>query len=392
MAVAFRADRLFDGRSEKPLEDGVVVVDGETIAYAGPRSGSPRVSETVDLGDATLLPGLIDAHVHLVWSAGPLPHELVRQESRGVTMLRCAGNVARHLRAGVTTIRDVGSTDGMAIDVRSAIEKGVLRGPRVVAAGRAVAMTGGHAHYLGREADGVDGVRLAVREELKAGADCIKVMASGGVYGHREEVGNPQLSVEEMRVAVDEAHKAGRKVTAHAYSSQAIANALDAGVDCLEHGSFLEPDAADRMLRSGVFLVPTLSVYRAMFETAAELGTPEYIVRKTERVSQASRAALRTALEAGIRLAAGTDCGAPGHPHGQLAREVELMVEYGASPAQALRAASAGGADLLELGDEVGTLEPGKRADVVAVAENPLREVGALRAVRLVLLGGEAVA
>jgi imidazolonepropionase-like amidohydrolase len=391
MKVAYRAARLFDGRSE-PVADGVVVVEGASVAYAGPSRGAPQASETVDLGDATLLPGLIDAHVHLVWSAGALPHELVRQESPYMTVLRCADNVARHLRAGVTTIRDVGSTGGMAVEVARAVEQGILRGPRVLAAGRAVAMTGGHAHYLGREADGADAVRRAVREELKAGADCIKVMASGGVYGHREEVGNPQLTVEEMSVAVDEAHKAGRKVTAHAYSSRAIANALDAGVDCLEHGSFLEGDDAERMRRDGIFLVPTLSVYRAMFDAGPALGTPDYIRRKTEAVMQASRASFRTALEAGVPTASGTDCGAPGHPHGRLAQELELMVDYGASPLQALRAATVQAAELLGLADEVGTLEAGKRADVVAVAEDPFADIRAVRDVRLVVLAGEPVA
>lgn len=390
MTVAYRAALLFDGRSDQPVRDGAVVVDGDRIVYAGPVSGAPQPAETVDLGDATLLPGLIDAHVHLVWSAGSLPHELVSSESRYITVLRCAANAARHLRAGVTTIRDVGSTDGMALDVARAIERGVLRGPRVVAAGRALAMTGGHAHYLGREVDGADAVRQAVRAELKAGADCIKLMASGGVYGHREEMGNPQLTVEEMRAGVDEAHKAGRKVTAHAYSSQAIANALDAGVDCLEHGSFLEGEAAERMRSDGVFLVPTLSVYRAMHAAGPELGTPDYLRQKTEYVMAASRTSFRTALEAGVRLASGTDCGAPGHPHGALFAELAAMVEYGATPAQALLTATSGAAELLGLTDEIGTLEPGKLADVIAVAENPLDNIRALRDVRLVVHNGQA--
>lgn len=389
MTVAYRAARLFDGCSDQPIRDGAVVVDGDRIVYAGPVSGVPQPAETVDLGDATLLPGLIDAHVHLVWSAGSLPHELVSAESRYITVLRCAANVARHLRAGVTTIRDVGSTDGMALDVSRAIKQGVLRGPRVLAAGRAMAMTGGHAHYLGREVDGADAVRQAVRAELKAGADCIKLMASGGVYGHREEVGNPQLTVEEMRAGVDEAHKAGRKVTAHAYSSQAIANALDAGVDCLEHGSFLEGEAAERMGSNGVFLVPTLSVYRAMHAAGPKLGTPDYLRQKTKYVMSASRTSFRTALEAGVRLASGTDCGAPGHPHGALFAELAAMVEYGATPAQALLTATSGAAELLGLADEIGTLEPGKLADIVAVAENPLDDIRALRDVRLVVQNGQ---
>ena len=191
-----------------------------------------------------------------------------------------------------------------------------------------------------------------------------------------------------MSAAVDEAHKAGRKVTAHAYSSQAITNALDAGVDCLEHGSFLEGDDAERMRRDAIFLVPTLSVYRAMYEAGPALGTPDYLQRKTKFVMEASRTSFRTALEARVALASGTDCGAPGHPHGRLARELELMVDYGAAPIQALRAATSQAAELLGLADEIGTLEPGKRADLVAVAEDPFSDIGAMRAVRLVVLGG----
>jgi imidazolonepropionase-like amidohydrolase len=179
-------------------------------------------------------------------------------------------------------------------------------------------------------------------------------------------------------------------VTAHAYSSQAITNALDAGVDCLEHGSFLEGENAERMRRDGVFLVPTLSVYRGMYEAGPTLGTPDYLQRKTEYVMAASRTSFRTALEAGIRMASGTDCGAPGHPHGVLFAELEAMVEYGATTEWALHAATSGAAELLGLDDEIGTLEPGKVADVVAVAENPFRDIRALREIRLVVQGGQA--
>lgn len=388
MSVAYRAARLFDGRSDAGVVDGTVVVDGELIAYAGPTSGAPQASETVDLGDATLLPGLIDAHVHLVWSAGRLPHALVAEEGEALTVLRCAANLRRQLAAGVTTVRDVGSSGGLAIDLARAVERGVVDGPRVVAAGRAMAMTGGHAHYLGSEVDGADEVRKAVRQELKRGADCIKLMASGGVYGAREEVGNPQLTVEEMRAGVDEAHKAGRKVTAHAYSSAAVANALAAGVDCLEHGSFLEREHVDQMARERIWLVPTLSVYRAMYAASERLGTPDYLQRKTEQVMRASRDSFRIACEGGLRIAAGTDCGAPGHPHGVIARELQAMVDYGATPLQALRAATASAAELLGLADEVGSLEQGKRADIVALAENPLEEIRAVSDVRLVVQAG----
>ena len=342
----------------------------------------------VDLGDATVMPGLIDAHVHLVWSAGREPHVLVDQESRYLTVLRCAENCGMHLRAGVTTVRDAGSTDAIAVAVARAIELGVMPGPRVLAAGRVVAMTGGHANVLGREADGVDGVRNAVRSEMKGGAHLIKLMASGGIYGHGEEVGSPQYTVDEMRVGVEEAHKAGRKVAAHAYSPQAIANALEAGVDSIEHASFLDQECAARMRDTGTYMVPTLSTYEAMYASGQKLDLPHYIVRKTTDVMLASRAAFGLALKTGVRLAAGTDAGAPGHPHGSLPEELRLMVECGATPLDAISFGTAGGAELLGLAAETGTLEPGKRADILAVRGDPLNDIRALRNVLLVLRDG----
>jgi imidazolonepropionase-like amidohydrolase len=388
---AYKAALVVDGVSEQPVEDGVVVIQDENIASVGSSADLPPEADVVDLGDVTLLPGLIDAHVHLVWNASAEPHELVACEGRALTALRCAHSAALHLRAGVTTVRDTGATDALSVDVARAVELGVLPGPRVVAAGRVVAMTGGHAWFLGREADGPDAVRHAVRDELKGGASCIKFMASGGIYGHAEEPGAPQLTVEEMRAGVEEAHKAGRKVAAHAYSVEAISNALEAGVDSIEHGSFLDAKIAERMREEGVYLVPTISVYAAMYAKGPELGAPEYIQRKTPEVLDASREAFRLGLEVGVPIAAGTDCGAPGHPHGSLPEELKLMVEAGATPMQALRFGTAAAAELLGIDEELGTLEPGKKADLVAVTGNPLQDIDALRDVRLVLRNGVMV-
>ncbi|MDP8951791.1 MAG: amidohydrolase family protein [Actinomycetota bacterium] len=392
MATAYSAARIFDGKSERAIEDGAVAIEDDRIVSVGPATEVSPGTEVVDLGDVTLLPGLIDAHVHLVWGASAEPHELVARESHALTALRCAQNAALHLRAGVTTVRDVGATDGLSVDVARAVELGVLPGPRVVAAGRVIAMTGGHGWFLGREADGADEVRRAVREEMKAGAACIKLMASGGIYGHAEEPGSPQLTVEEMLAGVEEAHKANSKVAAHAYSVAAITHALDAGVDSIEHGSFLDRETAERMREEGKYLVPTLSVYAAMNEKGPELGAPEYILRKTSEVLEASRQAFRLALEVGVKIAAGTDCGAPGHPHGTLPEELRLMVEAGATPAQALSFGTAAAAESLGLDDELGTLKPGKKADLVAVAGDPLEDIRALRGVRLVLRDGVEVA
>lgn len=388
MTVAYRAARVFDGVSERATGGGAVVVEDGRVVWVGPAAGLPAGVTITDLGDATLLPGLVDAHVHLVWSASAEPHEVVAREPSALTVLRGAANCGLHLGAGVTTVRDVGATDGLSVSIASAVGLGILEGPRVVAAGRAVAMTGGHGWFLGREADGPDAVRRAVREEIKAGAACVKFMASGGVYGHAEEPGSPQLTVEEMRAGVEEAHKAGRKVAAHAYSVSAINNALDAGVDSIEHGSFLDRETAERMRDADVFLVPTMSVYAAMSEKGPGLGAPDYITRKTAEVLDASKEAFRLALDLGVPVAAGTDCGAPGHPHGTLPEELALMVEAGATPRQALRFGTSEAARLLGLEDELGSLEPGKRADLVAVAGDPLQDIHALSGVLLVLRDG----
>lgn len=391
MRIAYRADRLIDGVSDGMVEDAAVLVEDGRIASIGPAGELSGDVETVDLGDATLLPGLIDAHVHLVWSASAEPHSLVESEPRTVTALRCAANMRKHLEAGVTTVRDVGSTDGMAIDIAQAVQLGVLPGPRVVAAGRAIAMTGGHGWFLGQEADGPDAVRSAVRQEIKNGATCIKFMASGGVYGHAEEPGSSQLTIEEMRAGVEEAHKAGKKVAAHAYSAEAINNALEAGVDSIEHGSFIDWETAEKMRDQGSYLVPTMSVYAAMDEQGQELGAPEYIQRKTKEVVAATQEALQTAMEAGVKIVAGTDCGAPGHPHGTLPMELRLMVEAGATPLQAIQSGTSAAAELLGLEAETGSLEAGKSADIIAVGGNPLEDIADLGKVELVVLKGEVV-
>lgn len=391
MRIAYRADRLIDGVSDGMVEDAAVLVEDGRIASVGPAGELSGDAETIDLGDATLLPGLIDAHVHLVWSASAEPHSLVESEPRTVTALRCAENMRKHLEAGVTTVRDVGSTDGMAIDIARAVQLGVLPGPRVVAAGRAIAMTGGHGWFLGQEADGPDAVRSAVRQEIKNGATCIKFMASGGVYGHAEEPGSSQLTIEEMRAGVEEAHKAGKKVAAHAYSAEAINNALEAGVDSIEHGSFIDWETAEKMRDQGSYLVPTMSVYAAMDEQGQELGAPEYIQRKTKEVVAATQEALQTAMEAGVKIVAGTDCGAPGHPHGTLPMELRLMVEAGATPLQAIQSGTSAAAELLGLEAETGSLEAGKSADIIAVGGNPLEDITELGKVELVVLKGEVV-
>jgi len=388
---AYRAARVIDGIADRPREQAAVLVEAGRIVSVESGAGLPAGAEVVDLGDATLLPGLIDAHVHLVWNASKEPHVLVEQESRPLTALRCAANCGLHLQAGVTTVRDTGSTDGMALAIARGVELGLLPGPRIVASGRVICMTGGHAWVLGREADGPDAVRHAVRTEMKAGAHFVKLMASGGIYGHAEEVGSPQYTVEELRAGVEEGHKTGRRTASHAYSVQAIANSLEAGIDRVEHASYLDSGLAARMKKQGTYIVPTLSVYQNMHDQGPKLGAPDYIIRKTTDVMLASRNAFKLALDAGVKIAAGTDCGAPGHPHGTLPYELELMVGLGASPMQAIRFGTAAAAEAVGLAGELGTLARGKRADLLVVGGDPSRDIGALRQVRLVLRDGAIV-
>lgn len=390
MTVVYRAARVFDGHAMSRSPSRRIVVEGglviDVIDDRGPERG------IVDLGDATVLPGLVDAHVHLVWDGSVAPEAVVAAESAVRTAFRAAHHAALHLRAGVVAVRDLGSTDALATEVAGAVDAGLTPGPRVVAAGRAIMMTGGHVHCIGREADGIDAVRHAVRAEVKAGATCIKLMASGGVLGPPgESPGAVQLTLPELAVAVAEAHRAGRKVAAHAHSVESIVDALDAGADSIEHGSSLDGPTAERMAAGGVHLVPTLSPLRSICRNGRALGMPADVLRKATELLDLTAESFRTALEHGVPLAAGTDAGVPTQGHGQLWRELATMVELGCPAELALRAGTAGGAQLLGLGATAGRIVPGGRADLVAVPGDARLDIGALGRPSMVLLGGVPV-
>jgi imidazolonepropionase-like amidohydrolase len=388
--VAFRAKNILLKVPGPMLKEAVVVIDQERIETVD--QSIPSGCRVIDLGDVTLMPGLIDSHVHFIWSGENAdPEAMRRSESWGMNMIRMARHAEQTISAGITTCRDTGSPTEMIVALRKALCLGLVPGPRLQCAGTLITMTGGHVHVFSREADGPDEVRKASRELIKAGVDLIKVVASGGVYGHGEEIGSLQSDLDELSAAVHEAHTTSKKVAVHVYPAKGIEISLDAGVDSIEHGSFLTPELARRMSSKGTFLVPTLSVYQSMHEQQTDPSTPEYIKRKTAQVVEASREALRIAKANRMKIATGTDAGGPWRPHGTLFKEVELFVESGMSPAEALHCATLSGAELLGMDRDIGSLEPGKLADLIAVKGDPLADIRAIRRVVFVAKGGSPV-
>ncbi len=390
MTIAYKARNIITRPNQKIIQDAYLVVAGNKVDSV--QKKAPKGVPVLDLEDVTLLPGLIDAHLHLMWTGeGADPDYTRRAENSEMGMLRMADHARKSIAGGITTCRDTGSPTDMIMALRRAVEMGLIPGPRVVSAGTLISMTGGHVNTISKEADGPEEVRKAARELLKAGADFIKLVASGGIYGHGEEIGSLQSDLEELSAAVREAHKAGKKTAAHVYPAKGIEICLDAGIDSIEHGSFLTPKLGKRMASQGTFLVPTLSVFQAMHGRQNEPTTLDYIRRKTAQVVEASKQAVKTAKAHGVRIGAGTDSGGPWHPHGSLFKEIEALVNAGLTPAEALSAATITNAEILGLEKQIGSIEPGKFADFIAVYGNPLKDISAVKKLAIVVKGGVPV-
>jgi imidazolonepropionase-like amidohydrolase len=392
--VLFRRVAVIDGTGDAPQPDRWVLIEDGRIAAVGPESSpgpqheaAGRVTE-IDGSGHSLLPGLINCHVHLCSDGSANMIRQVREDTVPLATLRAVKNLGVALNSGVTTVRDCGAADDVAIELARAVADGLISGPRILAAGRVITMTGGHGHFIGREADGPDAVRRATRAELKAGADFIKAMATGGVLTPGVEPDHGGLAEDELLWVVRTARSAGRRTACHAIGGQGIKNALRAGIDSIEHGFHLDNEALELAVGTGAFLVPTLVAIESITANAGQSDLPDWVIRKARAESGAHRAAFRAALAAGVNIAAGTDAGTPYNPHGDLARELGLMVDYGMTPMQAIVAATASAARNLGIHREVGTIEPGKQADIILVPGDPAADISRLGQVSLVVKHG----
>lgn len=400
--VAVKAGQVLDVRTGNYLKDQIIWIEGDKIKAIGGAAEIekqlPAGTKRIDLSRATVLPGLIDCHTHLTGSPyqlGPVGYHTSYPRSA----LIGAHSARVTLEAGFTTVRNVGAGGYADIALRDAILAGDVPGPRMLVSGPALSITGGHGdeNFLAPEyhakgdgvADGVDAVMAKTRENIKFGADLIKFMATGGVLSEGDNPAMAQFSPAEMKAIVDTAHELGRKVAAHAHGAAGIKYAVLAGVDSIEHGSYINDEDIQLMKQHGTYLVPTIWLGDWLMVNYQKLGLTPNVVEKMKTVLPFARQNIAHALQSGVRVAFGTDAAV--YPHGLNAHEFAMMVKLGMTPLGSIQAATVNAADLLGWSDRVGTLEAGKFADLIAVNGDPLGDVRVLESVKFVMKGGEVV-
>ena len=408
--IAVKAARMFDGKSSALLQNGVVVVEGDRIADAGSNLPIPSSARVIDLGDATLCPGFMDAHTHLTDDfSGNYNERRLRELDLNVSeqAIRATMFARVIVEAGFTTVRDLGSHfvashEFVDVALRNSINKGLIVGPRMLVATKGIGATGGHFDptngyrdfLFGREPDYTDGIangpdeiRKAVRFEVKNGADVIKAAVSGGVLSLTDEVDTPQFTPAEIAALVDESHRLRKKVAVHCHGDQVAREAIEAGVDSIEHGSFMKPETLAMMKKKGTFLTPTLMASEWIMGKIDNY--PPALQAKAKAATAARSDMFRNAVKMGLRISFGTDAAV--YPHGQNAKEFKLMVDLGMKPIDALKSATANDAELLGISQKVGTLEKGKLADVIAVPGDPTMDITATERVSFVMKEGKVI-
>ena len=408
--IAVKAARIFDGKSSALLQNGVVVVEGDKIADAGSNLPIPSSARVIDLGDATLCPGFMDAHTHLTDDfSGNYNERRLRELDLNVSeqAIRATMFARVTVEAGFTTVRDLGSHfvashEFVDVALRNSINKGLIVGPRMLVATKGIGATGGHFDptngyrdfLFGREPDYTDGIangpdeiRKAVRFEVKNGADVIKAAVSGGVLSLTDEVDTPQFTPAEIAALVDESHRLRKKVAVHCHGDQVAREAIEAGVDSIEHGSFMKPETLAMMKKKGTFLTPTLMASEWIMGKIDNY--PPALQAKAKAATAARSDMFRNAVKMGLRISFGTDAAV--YPHGQNAKEFKLMVDLGMKPVDALKSATANDAELLGISQKIGTLEKGKLADVIAVPGDPTMDITATERVSFVMKEGKVI-
>jgi len=398
--VVVRAGKLLDVKTGKTFADQAIVIEGDKIVSVGAMAAvkSSAGDRVIDLSHATVLPGLTDAHTHLT-----MDPKNIGYASLAVSVPREALTGARNARvtleAGFTSVRNVGASAFTDVALRDAINAGEIPGPHMLVSGPALSITGGHCdnnllpfEYHATEegvADGIAQVQHKVRENIKYGADLIKVCATGGVLSKGDDPQASQYTLEEMKAIVADAHRLGRKVAAHAHGAQGILWASEAGVDSIEHGSYIDDAGIAEMKKNGTYLVPTLYLGDWFLENAEKNRVPDFLLFKAKAVVPAARKNIAHAFASGVKVAFGTDAAV--YPHGLNAHEFAVMVKLGLTPLQSIQAATINAADLLGWSDKIGTVEPGRWADIIAVDGDPLQDVTTLERVKFVMKGGEVV-
>lgn len=375
MALLFKGGLVFDGKDQL-LEDQAVLIEADRIEDIGPLSGFEGFSgEVIDTSGATLMPGLSDCHVHLCFQGTADPFVTVSRQTPGQITLTALANARQALRRGITRLRDCGGKDYLEFAVRDAIRSGDFQGPVILASGRMICMTGGHGNRMGRIADGCDEVVKAVREQIHAGCDLVKIMATGGVMTPGVNPEDAHYSAEEMHAGISEAHRFHKRTASHAQGTAGILNAVRGGIDSVEHGIFMTEETISEMLGAGTYLVPTLAALVNILANKGN-GIPDYVIEKSGRIAEIHRQSLLAFYQAGGRIALGTDAGTPFNLHGNNAQELAFMVDCGMRPVDALRAGCFNGADLMGLTDQ-GYIGKGAKADLLLINGNPLADINA---------------
>ncbi|BAQ09977.1 amidohydrolase [Bacillus sp. OxB-1] len=382
--------RIITCNGEDIINNGELLFNESGIVEAG-QSIQSQDSATIEIDGTgmTVLPGLIDSHVHLGMDASPDPFAKMKDDSMADIAFKAVQQGYEFLKSGITSVRNLGTRYNVDITYRDAVNENLITGPRVFAAGQPIVMTGGHGHVMAIEADGCDEVRKAARTQLKAGADLLKVMATGGVLTKGNEPGAAQLSEEEIRCVCQEAEQLAKTTAAHTIGTEGIKNAVRAGVTTIEHAYLLDEEAVELMLEKGTYLVPTLLAPRLILDKTG--AVPQHMIDKVKKIIEEHKTSFRLAYRAGVPIAAGTDAGTPFNYPGLMVDELKLMVEEGMSPIEAIRAATIVAAKAVKMEGLIGSIEQGKAADLLIVSGDPTENMDVLKNVNYVFANGRLV-